>query len=139
MVLIRRISLLLFFIGLFLVVIFFVEPPKSWNEASIFQILAFFLPLTFAVTLFIDLFLNYLPHSFIFTLGLILSLAFYAVGQLNYLTAALVILVTIFSWRVFPKMKLPRFRLTGEPKIPKLHMRKQEQPRHRLRRLRRSK
>lgn len=129
--------LLIVFIALFTSVIIYIEPPRSWQEASIFQIMAFFLPLLLGLTVLLDFFIRYSPHSFILSLGLILSLAFYAVRELNYLTGALVILVTLFSWRVFPKMKLPRFRLTGGSNIPKLHMQKKESPKLRgLRRLR---
>lgn len=124
-------------LGIFIAIIIYAEPPKSWQEASIFQILAFFLPLLFITTLLIDIFLKYVPHSFIFALGLILGLAFYAVNQLNFLTGILVLLITILSFRLFPKMKLPRFRLTQTQKIPKLHMQKTETPNiRRLRRLR---
>jgi hypothetical protein len=133
----KKITLFALFTAIFSLVIYYVQPPKSWNEASIFQIMAFFLPLLLAVTAFTDFFIRYLPHSFILSLGLILGLAFYAVSQLNYLTGVLVFLITLFSWRVFPKMKLPRFRLTGRSKIPKLHMQKKEPPKLRgLRRLR---
>lgn len=124
-------------ISFFILVVLYVEPPASWAKASTFQIMAFFIPLLFSATLLIDLLFKYLPHSFILSLGLVLGLAFYAVNQLNYLTFILILLITVFLWRVFPKMRLPRFRLTRETKIPKLHMRKQEQPKLRgIRRLR---
>lgn len=132
------IRLLIFFIsiGVFSCVIFFVTPPKSWSDAGIFQIMAFFLPLLFMITFFIDFGLHYLPHSFIISLGIILFLAFYGVDQLNILTGLLSILIVLLSWRLFPKMKLPRLRLTREPKIPKLHLQKKEAPKLRgLRRL----
>ncbi|MBI2593652.1 hypothetical protein HYW44_03345 [Candidatus Daviesbacteria bacterium] len=133
----RRILFLVVFALLFTLVIIYLEPPKSWNEASVFQIMAFFLPLLLAVTTFTNFFIRYLPHSFILSLGIILGLSFYAVNQLNYLTGVLVFLITLFSWRVFPKMKLPRFRLTGKAKIPKLHLAKRQPPKLRgLRRLR---
>lgn len=137
-VFLRKILLLSVFALLFTFVIIYMEPPTSWREASVFQIMAFFLPLLLTVITFTDFFIRYLPHSFILSLGIILGLAFYAVNQLNFLSAILVFLIILFSWRVFPKMKLPRFRLTGRSKIPKLHMQKQELPkkRHRLRRLR---
>lgn len=133
----RKILLLSVFALLFTFVILYMEPPTSWREASVFQIIAFFLPLLLAVTTFADFFIRYLPHSFILSLGIILGLAFYAVNQLSILSGLLVILITSLSWRVFPKMKLPRFRLTGRSKIPKLHMAKREPQKLRgLRRLR---
>jgi len=125
------------FLSLFVLVVLYLEPPKSWQNASLFQIMAFFLPLLLAITVLIDILVHYLPHSFIFALGIILGLAFYAVNQLNILTGLLVLLITLLSYRVFPKMRLPRFRLTPSSKIPKLHMQKQEPPK--LRRLRRLK
>lgn len=131
----RKVLLLIVFFTLFALVVIYIEPPGSWREASIFQIVAFFLPLLLGLTVLLDFFIRYAPRSFILGLGLILGLAFYAVRELNYLTGALVFLVTLFSFRVFPKMKLPRFRLTGKTNIPKLHMQKQEPPK--LRRLRR--
>ncbi len=132
-----RIILFLLSIGILFLVIFFVTPPKSWPEASLFQMMAFFIPLLLGVLLLLDFFIKYLPHSFILSLGLILTLAFYGVNQLNILTGLLVLLIVLLSWRMFPKMRLPRFRLTYGTKIPKLHLLKQE-PR-KLRGLRRLK
>ncbi len=131
-----KVLIFLLFAAVFTLVILLIEPPQTWQQASIFQILAFFIPLIVTTTLLLDFFIRYMPHSFIIALGFIMALAFYAVRELNFLTGTLVILITVFGWRVFPKMKLPRFRLTGSSKIPKLHMRKQEQPKLRgLRRL----
>lgn len=133
----RKLFLLIIFVGIFALVVFYIEPPKSWNTASVFQILAFFLPLIIITTLLIDFIVKYPPHSFIVSLGLMMALAFYAVNQLTILSGLLVILITLLLYRVFPKMKLPRFRLTSGSKIPKLHIQKQEPPRrHRLRRIR---
>lgn len=134
---IRKLLAFTFFLALFVAVILYIEPPGSWREANIFQILAFFLPILLAITALVDILVHYLPHSFILSLGIILLLAFFGAGQLNLLTGALVVLITVFCFRIFPKMKLPRFRLTRSSKIPKLHMQKQETPK--LRRLRRLK
>jgi prepilin signal peptidase PulO-like enzyme (type II secretory pathway) len=135
--LIKKLFFFFLFSGLFLLVVLYLEPPKSWQEASVFQIMAFFLPMLLAIMSLVDILTHYLPHSFIISLGIILLIAFFGAGQLNYLTAILVILVTALSFRIFPKMRLPRFRLTPSSKIPKLHMQKQEPPK--LRRLRRLK
>lgn len=134
-VIIKKLLAFLFFLLIFILVIFYIEPPANWESASIFQIMAFFLPILLAITSLADIVIHYLPHSFIVSLGVILLLAFFGAGQLNYLTAILVILITALCFRIFPKMKLPRFRLTPSSKIPKLHMQKQEPPK--LRRLRR--
>lgn len=135
--LIKRLFSFFLFTGLFLLVVFYIPAPASWQEASVFQITVFFLPILLAITSLADILVHYLPHSFILALGAILLLAFFGARQLNFLTAILVILVTAFCFRIFPKMKLPRFRLTPSSKIPKLHMQKQEAPK--LRRLRRLK
>lgn len=134
--LLKKLGLFFVFTGLFSLVVFYVEPPKSWEAASLFQIMVFFLPLLIGLTFLFDSAVKYIPHSFIISLGVILLLAFYSVNQLNYLTVALVFLTTAFLLRVFPKMRLPRLRLTSGSKIPKLHIQKQEPPRrHRLRRV----
>lgn len=138
MVLVKKIIAFWVCLIIFALVIIYTEPPKSWAEASVFQLLAFFLPILIAMTALLDILVHYFPHSFIISSGVIMALAFYAVNQLNWLTAILAILITAFFVRVFPKMKLPRFRLTGSSKIPKLHMSsspKVEEPR--IRRLRR--
>lgn len=135
MTFVKKIAVIVFSVVLLILVIMYLEPPATWTTASIFQIMAIFLPLLIIATLSIDFVFNYLPHSFIVALGFTMGLAFYAVNQLNFLTITLVLLTTVFFFRVFPKMKLPRFRLTSGSKIPKLHIHKPE-PR-RLRRLRR--
>lgn len=135
----KRLMIFASCLGVFLLVVFYIPAPASWQEASVFQIMAFFLPLLLGFTILFDFLVHYSPHSFILSLGLILALAFYAVNQLSILSGLLVILITLLSWRVTPRMKLPRFRLTRSQNIPKLHMQKQELPkkRHRLRRIRR--
>lgn len=136
-----KVILLLVCASLFILVLFYVEAPVSWGSATTFQIVVFFLPLLIGLTAIIDILMHYYPHSFIISLGAIVALAFFGVGQLNILTCSLVILVTALSVRLFPKMKLPRFRLTVGSKIPKLSMSssiKKDEPRiRRLRRLRR--
>ena len=135
--LIKRLVSFCLFLGMFVLVILYVPPPTSWEEASVFQILAFFLPILLGVTALVDILVHYLPHSFIVGLGVILIIAFLGVNQLNFLTGTLVILITAFSFRMFPRMRMPRFRLTSGSKIPKLHIGRIEEPRiRRLRRLR---
>lgn len=140
-VLLKKLGLFLAFSGVFILVLIYIEPPKSWPEASIFQIMAFFMPLLLAITALIDIVMHYYPHSFIIALGIILSLAFYGVNQLNWITGSLAFLITAYFVRIFPKTRLPRFRLTSGAQIPKLHMsnpQKSSEPRiRRIRRLRR--
>lgn len=141
-VFVYKILVLLACTSLFILVLFYVEAPESWDSATTFQIMAFFLPLLVGITAIIDILVHYYPHSFIIALGSIVALAFFGVGQFNIWTGSLVVLATALSVRLFPRMKLPRFRLTVGSKIPKLSMsntaKKLEEPRiRRLRRLRR--
>lgn len=137
--LLQKLLAFIAFLGIFILVVLYIEPPKSWPEASIFQIMAFFIPLLLAITVLIDIVMHYYPHSFIIALGIILALAFYGVNQLNWITGSLAVLSTAYFVRIFPKMKLPRFRLTSDSRIPKLQMHKNAKPAEtpRIRRLRR--
>lgn len=94
---------------------YFTAPPPSWNEASTLQILGFFLPLVTFVTFTVNLFVNYLPRSFIIGLGVIILVVLKSIEILNFLTAPTIILVTILS---FYFLKKPKF--TRITKIPKL-------------------
>lgn len=108
---------LLFTISLtfFSYIIYFTEPPKSWDQASNFQILIFFIPLLLLVTFFTNLFLNYLPRSFSIGLGVLVMTVLKGVNQLNSLTFSLtILLIALLFWFI------PKSRLTRIPKIPKL-------------------
>lgn len=113
--LLRKIAILLISLGFLIYVIFKVEPPKDWVSASIFQILIFFIPLLLTVTFFADLFINYLPRSFIIGLSFLILSVLQALKLLNILSGVIVILGTIVLFRFFPKT-----RLTFFTKIPKL-------------------
>ncbi len=95
-------------------VIYFVEPPKSWQEAQTWQILIFFIPLLVFFTFVANLIFKYLPRSFIVGLGLIMLLVLKASNYLNILTAGLVLLVVVFL------VNLLKPSLTRQIKIPKL-------------------
>lgn len=101
-------------------VVYFIEPPNSWPEASIFQILVVFIPLLFTLTFLINLFLKFLPHSFILALGGVILIALYSINLFNLFSVPLTFALTIIAFRIFPKIYLPRFRLTRSTKIPKL-------------------
>ncbi len=101
-------------IPLFIIIfiIYYTKPPDSWEKASTFQILILFIPLLFTFSFFANLFINYLPRSFIIGLGAIVILGLQAAGSLNFLTGTLVILLTILLARLFkkhsPQLKSPR-------------------------------
>ncbi len=111
----RRLLLLILFALIFFGVIFFIEPPKSWIEASSFQILILFIPLLGFLTFLINLFLNFLARSFALALGVFIIIATQALNQLNILTVILIAsAIGLLLWLI------PKSRLTKIPKIPKL-------------------
>lgn len=120
MLLLRRFIPILFYTILWGVVIYYVEPPQSWPEASAFQILAFFIPLTLALTFLIDLFLNYLPHSFFAALGVLITIVLYAINQLTFISGGIAILITVLCIKLFPEVRMPRVRLTKLGKLLRL-------------------
>lgn len=104
-------------------VIFQVEYPKSLTQASLFQILAFFIPLFLALSFSVNLIFNYLTLSCILSLGIILLLTLKSLDALNLVTAALTILAIYLFFSYFQKSR--KKNLTNHSKIPKLtHMRK---------------
>lgn len=117
-------TVLLFLI--FLSVIFFVKPPESWAVASVWQILIFFIPLLLFLTSLVNLFLQFLPKSFIASLGIMVILVFQASGLLNIISSIVIIAITLAFLKFFPKfkykLKIPFLKrgLTTEAKIPKL-------------------
>lgn len=84
-------------------IIYFTKPPNSWQEASTLQILILFIPLLFTFSFFANLFINYLPRSFIVGLGGIVILGLQTAGNLNPLTGILVIILTFLLARSFKK------------------------------------
>lgn len=115
---IRRFLFAFLFGLIFAGVVYFVTPPKSWVEASYFQILVFFIPLLLVLTFLINIFLNYLPRSFSIALGLFLIVSLQAARQLNYITFGSAILIAGLLYWFVPKT---RFRKkVKNPQIPKL-------------------
>ena len=100
----------------------FVEPPKSWQEANNFQILGVFIPLLLIFMFSVDIFVKYLPRSFIVGLGIMFLFVLQAIGQLTPLIAVGVLAAAILAARLYPKLPSPRFlrRLTLRTKIPKI-------------------
>jgi hypothetical protein len=123
-------KLLPFFVSLafLFILIYFIEPPKTWTEASLFQILVFFIPLLLTFTFFINIFISFLPWSFITSLGLMLVVVFFVINLLNIVTILIVVVLTFISLKLFPKFNYPRKlrmnpfkkRLTSNENIPKL-------------------
>lgn len=114
-------------------VIYYVEPPRdyTWINASNTQILIFFIPLLLTFTFAANLYLKYLPYSFIIGLGLMLLAAFQSLQAINITSVVLIVALTAICLKLFPKMRY-RFPkrlkgLTSNQKIPKLRLKQQEQ------------
>ena len=122
---------------IFYYVLNYVEPPKSWPEASTFQILIFFLPLLSAITFFLNIFLCNILRSFVVSLGVIFALVLLAIKQLTPLTAALTFFVTgiIFVYtptiRYFHTRKLRKIAHLSKDN----HHKNQEKPQRVLKKL----
>lgn len=80
---------------IFLIVIFTVDYPTSLANASVYQLLAFFIPLFVSIFLTLNIFAKSLLRSFIFSFGIILLLILKALDTLNLVTFAIT-LVAIY-------------------------------------------
>lgn len=95
--------------------------PSSWQDASLIQLLGIFLPLLVLFTILVDLFLNYLPRSFIIGLGLMVIVVLQALNVLSFWLIVEILAVSILTARLFPKLKLiysikiPKLRLSNKP------------------------
>lgn len=112
----QRLVLFLVSFAVFGYVIYFTEPPKAWSEASTFQILSFFIPLLCSLTFLINIFLDFLPKSFILSLGIMMLLVLKTANSLNIITGIVTTALTIGFFIFFKKEK----SLTIVREIPKL-------------------
>lgn len=118
----RRILPTLFFAAILAAVIYFIEPPVSWVQASVGQILVFLLPSLALVTSLSNLILNHLPRSFAASLGAVILLVLWMIDRLGVVTGGLTVIATALLIFSLPKRGLPRFNrgLTRRFKRPKL-------------------
>lgn len=108
---IKKVSPLIASLGIFYYIIFFTPYPQSWQVATTQQILSFFLPLLAFFTFLFNLFIRYLPKSFILALAIMFLIVLYSINQFNFLTVPLVIIFCVFLLEKFPKIFYPRLRL----------------------------
>lgn len=114
-----RIIPAIFFWGTFVFVVLQVPYPETITQASMQQLLAFFVSLILAITLTVNIILKNIYLSASFSLGLIFLLILKALDSLNIVTAILTIIATALLVSYFRKVKV-RSHLTKLPKIPKL-------------------
>ncbi|MBI2334227.1 hypothetical protein HYU96_00285 [Candidatus Daviesbacteria bacterium] len=108
----------LFFWGVFTLVIFYVPYPKSLTQASILQLLAFFVPLFLALTFTTNLAI---------AMGVIFLLLLKALNTLNFVSAVLTITAVGLLFSYFRKNK-SKHNLTKLKKMSKLtHLQRKKQ------------
>lgn len=108
----------LIFWGIFAYVILQVPYPTSLTQASILQILAFFISLFLAITFTLNIFLTFLLLSSTLAIGIIFLLILKALDSLNIVTAILTLLAIGLLFSYFRKIK--KGGLTSSGKISKL-------------------
>ncbi len=91
----KRLIWLILNILLLILVISKVPPPHSWAEASVFQILALFIPLLTSFTLLFHLFVKNLTFSFILALSLLILTVLQALHNFTPTTVLLTLFVTL--------------------------------------------
>lgn len=106
------------FWGIFAFVVLQVPYPESLTQANATQLVSFFIPLSLALSLTINLFLKNIFISSSISLGLIFLLVLKALNSLNLVTGILTVVAIYLLISYFRKVK--RSSLTKLPKIPKL-------------------
>lgn len=130
--LIMKILPALFFGGVFLLTVFQIPYPESLTQATILQILGFFIPLFLLISFVVNIFIKNLFLSSSISLGIIILLLLKALDSLNLVTGGIITVAVILLVSYFRKIKKrsPSINsglknLTKLPKIPKLtHVRK---------------
>lgn len=104
--------------GVFIYVILQVPYPETLTQASLLQILVFFIPLFLAFIFTFNSFLKNIFSSCSISLGIIFILTLKSLDSLNIVTSALTIIATSLLVSYFRKIK--KRSLTNYSKIPKL-------------------
>ncbi len=118
-----KVILVLFFGAIFIFVVLQVPYPETLTQASLIQILAFFIPLFLASVFTLNIFLRNTFSSGSISLGTIFIFILMALDSLNMVTSALTIIAVALLISYF--RKIGKRSLTKWGKIPKLtHVRK---------------
>jgi hypothetical protein len=109
----------------FILVIIFVDYPKTLPTATTVQLIAFFLPFFLSISLTINLIFKNLPSSMAFSLGIILLLILKTLQAINSLSVilillAIVLLISYFKGPHQPQPKTAIKNLTSHSFMPKL-------------------
>lgn len=106
------------FWGIFVFVVLQVPYPISLTQATLLQLLAFFISLFLVITFTINIFLKFFLLSLTLAIGIIFLLILKALDSLNLVTAILTLIAIGLLFSYFRKIK--KGGLTSEGKIHKL-------------------
>lgn len=116
----KKLIPIIFFAGVFALVLWQTQPPKSLTSATISQILLFFISLFLFLIFLLNIYFQFLIRSFVISLGVVLLLIFKSLDMLNFVSVILIIAATAFLVVSFKKPK--QFQ---QAKIQSLKLRKQ--------------
>lgn len=115
---ILKVTPAIIFWGIFAFVVLQVPYPNSLTQATLFQLLAFFISLFLAIIFTLNIFLATLVLSATLALGIIFLLILKALDSLNIVTAILTLIAVGLLFSHFRKIK--KGSLTSSEKISKL-------------------
>lgn len=90
----------LFLLVIFGLVIFYLEPPKSWNEASFLQWILFYLPIFLFFSYLFQFYFKYYLKSFTLGLGITVLIILYGLDLFSLLTIFVTVGFTLFLLKV---------------------------------------
>ena len=100
-------------------IIYQIEPPKSWEEATLTHWVLFYLPLLVLLTFISNLFIKYPPKSLVLGLGVTLLVILQGLDSLTIITGPFVIIGTILILRSLKtSVNLPKH--SRSPRLIKL-------------------
>lgn len=122
---ILKIILCTIFWGIFAYIVLQVPYPNSLTQATLLQLLVFFISLFLAITFTLNIFLSFILLSSILSLGIIFLLILKALDSLNIVTAILTLIAIGLLFSYFRKIKKGSLNpiksgLTSSGKISKL-------------------
>lgn len=112
----KKILPVIFFGTIVVLVAWLTPPPKSFTQASLFQLVEFFLPLLLFLTFLLNLYFKFFLKSLIFSVGSVILLILQGLAALNIISA---LLTTIAIFLITKSLKKP-VSSSYQSKIPKL-------------------
>lgn len=95
--------------GITLAIVFWkIEPPKSFTQASPFQITVFFIPLLFFIICLVNLYFKFLLKSSVVGIGLLSIILLQAFGILNWIVLIAILFFIFVLVKVIKKPEAKR-------------------------------